>query len=611
MQSLMKSWLSLLALLLGSANALADTPVTQQPARLAIIVDTSRSMVGPTSHSARSTSAQIRAGLASSLEAQTYPIEVDLWQFNGRNNALCTPALVHDGSHQLDGSLVSSIHDLQMLQASNGLAMDQQRNPISASLDFASSTSPAGILLITDRVNDCHRTADRVCALAGELAMPVHVMSFADSNRARDELACIAEASHGTFIHVADGRETLPLIHAMVTLTVNRAQISVAEQLNLELSHHIETLVHNNEQQIKNNEALIAENTNLTDRNRALEQENGLLKEKNEALELRIVELTDERNALREDIIELEKEVARLKQALADETEKVAVLDEHVARLVVERDALRGEVSALKSEVEGLKIDLKACTIQKIDLEKQLSERHKEILDLRQTVILATNNCEARIDMEQALCRVKLEDYTASCDNQIALLNKIIEDQKKQIGTKDVSITALHKAIAERDAIIEGLRTELAAAAEVIAAQKVQIEHLLEVVAGLEAAIGEISIDLLNCQNNRDMARAETDSALIELKQCEAENQELKGYLDHSNALLMSCQGDLGEARIHLKHLSEIKAENELLHKKVSFLSDQYTACLADKASFLSGLTPLVDSHLDGEGVGSVEKTQH
>jgi len=91
MQSFMKLCFVLLAIVLGSTSAHADAPAQPGPAKLAVIVDTSRSMIAPAEHAARSTSSLIREGLISSVTAPAYPLEVDLWQFNGRDNLVCPP----------------------------------------------------------------------------------------------------------------------------------------------------------------------------------------------------------------------------------------------------------------------------------------------------------------------------------------------------------------------------------------------------------------------------------------------------------------------------------------------------------------------------------------
>ena len=336
----MKLCFVLLAFVLGSTSAHADAPAQPGPAKLAVIVDTSRSMIAPAEHAARSTSSLIREGLISSVTAPAYPLEVDLWQFNGRDNPECTPHLVHDAALQREDSLVKSLNDLKHLQAESGILLDQKRNAISGALNLASSRAVGGIVLITDRLNDCHLTADQVCALAGELAVPLNVLSFADSNRARRELECLAEVSHGTFMQVSDGREAVTLINAMITLSAARARVSVAEQLNLELSHHIETLVHNNRELIENNEELIAENNQLTKKIGDLREENGRLSEQ-------VAKLEEELEACRKIIAEqaavIEEQrikIATLEQQLADAQEEIATLREHIARLIEDRDAL-------------------------------------------------------------------------------------------------------------------------------------------------------------------------------------------------------------------------------------------------------------------------------
>ena len=166
MQSFMKLCFVLLAIVLGSTSAHADAPAQPGPAKLAVIVDTSRSMIAPAEHAARSTSSLIREGLISSVTAPAYPLEVDLWQFNGRDNPECTPHLVHDAALQSGDSLVKSLNDLKHLQAESGILLDQKRNAISGALNLASSRAVGGIVLITDRLNDCHLTADQVCALS-------------------------------------------------------------------------------------------------------------------------------------------------------------------------------------------------------------------------------------------------------------------------------------------------------------------------------------------------------------------------------------------------------------------------------------------------------------
>ncbi len=598
MQSFMKFCFVLLAVVLGGSSAHADAPAQPGPAKLAVVVDTSRSMIAPAAHAARSTSSLIREGLISSLTARADPLEVDLWQFNGRDNPECTPHLVHDAALQSGDSLVKALNDLKHLQAESGILIDQKQNAISKALTVASSRALGGIVLITDRLNDCHLTADQVCALAGELAVPLNVLSFADSNRARQELECLAEISHGTFMQVSDGREAVALIKAMVTLSADRARLSVAEHLNLELSHHIETLVHNNRELIENNEGLIAENIELTEKIGDLRQENGGLSEQVAKLE---EELKESSRVIAEQAATIEDQrikIATLEQQLLDAQEEIASLREHIARLIEERDALHAMVVDLEGEVTDLKVKLEACNNQNMSLKGQIVRLEAEIKKLEQTVIIATNNCEARLVTEADRWQTKLEEQAANYEARMELLQQTINEKTVDLSKKDEAIGKLHTHIAELDEEIVNMNKELSEERERNAVLTSENTKLNEIIVGLEATIAKLMKDLEFCRSeNHDLDRKLT-SVTSQLEQCQTEKSALEGYLKETKALLKSCEAKLGAAHTRLSQLEAVQGENKKLREKITVLDDKYHQCVADKATFLEGLSPLIVDHL-------------
>ena len=602
MQSFMKRCFVLLAIVLGSSSAQADAPTQPGPAKLAVIVDTSRSMIAPAEHAARSTSSLIREGLISSVTAPAYPLEVDLWQFNGRDNPECTPHLVHDAALQSGDSLVKSLNDLKHLQAESGILIDQKRNAISGALNLASLRAVGGIVLITDRLNDCHLTAAQVCALAGELAVPLNVLSFADSNRARRELECLAEVSHGTFMQVSDGREAVTLINAMITLSTARARVSVAEQLNLELSHHIETLVHNNRELIENNEELIAENTELTKKIGDIREENGRLSEQVAKLEEELaaaqITIADQAAVIEEQRIK----IATLEQQLADAQEEIATLREHIARLIEDRDALHAIVVELEGEVTDLQVKLEACNNKNMSLEDRIIDLRAQIKKLEQTVIIATENCQARMDAEKGRWEVRFKEQAADYEARIELLLQTIDDMKMELGKKDEAIGKLHTHIAELDEEIVNMNKELSEERERNAVLTSENTKLNEIIVGLEASIAKLMKDLEFCRSeNNDLDRKLT-SVTSQLEQCQTEKSALEGYLKETKALLKSCEAELGAAHTKLSQLEAVQGENKKLREKITVLDDKYHQCVVDKATFLEGLSPLIVDHLEEEG---------
>lgn len=602
MQSFMKRCFVLLAIVLGSSSAQADAPAQPGPAKLAVVVDTSRSMIAPAAHAARSTSSLIREGLISSVTAPAYPLEVDLWQFNGRGNPECTPHLVHDAALQSGDSLVKSLNDLKHLQAESGILIDQKRNAISGALNLASLRAVGGIVLITDRLNDCHLTAAQVCALAGELAVPLNVLSFADSNRARRELECLAEVSHGTFMQVSDGREAVTLINAMITLSTARARVSVAEQLNLELSHHIETLVHNNRELIENNEELIAENTELTKKIGDIREENGRLSEQVAKLEEELaaaqITIADQAAVIEEQRIK----IATLEQQLADAQEEIATLREHIARLIEDRDALHAIVVELENEVTDLQVKLEACNNKNMSLEDRIIDLRAQIKKLEQTVIIATENCQARMDAEKGRWEVRFKEQAADYEARIELLLQTIDDMKMELGKKDEAIGKLHTHIAELDEEIVNMNKELSEERERNAVLTSENTKLNEIIVGLEASIAKLMKDLEFCRSeNNDLDRKLT-SVTSQLEQCQTEKSALEGYLKETKALLKSCEAELGAAHTKLSQLEAVQGENKKLREKITVLDDKYHQCVVDKATFLEGLSPLIVDHLEEEG---------
>ena len=599
MQSFMKLCFVLLATVLGSTSAHADAPAQPGPAKLAVIVDTSRSMIAPAEQAARSTSSLIREGLISSVTAPAYPLEVDLWQFNGRDNPECTPHLVHDAALQSEDSLVKALNDLKHLQAESGILLDQKRNAISGALNLASSRAVGGIVLITDRLNDCHLTADQVCALAGELAVPLNVLSFADSNRARRELECLAEVSHGTFMQVSDGREAVTLINAMITLSAARARVSVAEQLNLELSHHIETLVHNNRELIENNEGLIAENNELTKKIGDLREENGRLSEQvaklEEQLEAAQIIIADQAAVIEEQRIK----IATLEQQLADAQEEIATLQEHIARLIEDRDALHAMVVELKGAVTDLTVKLESCNNKNMSLRDRIIDLEAQIKKLEQTVIIATDNCQARIDAEKGRWEIRLKEQAADYEAQIKLLLQTIDHLKAELGKKDEAIGKLHTHIAELDEEIIRLMREVTGEREQNAVLTSENTKLNEIIVGLEATIAKLMKDLELCRSENHDLHRELKSATGQLEQCQMEKSALEGYLKETKALLKSCEAKLGAAHTKLSQLEAVQGENKKLREKITVLDDKYHQCVVDKATFLEGLSPLIVDHLE------------
>ncbi|MEC8037755.1 MAG: hypothetical protein VX152_05565 [Pseudomonadota bacterium] len=599
MQPFMKLCFVLLAIVLGSSLAQADAPAQPGPAKLAVIVDTSRSMIAPAEHAARSTSSLIREGLISSVTAPAYPLEVDLWQFNGRDNPKCTPHLVHDAALQSGDSLVKSLNDLKHLQAESGILLDQKRNAISGALSLASSRAVGGIVLITDRLNDCHLTADQVCALAGELAVPLNVLSFAVSNRARRELECLAEVSHGTFMQVSDGREAVTLINAMITLSAARARVSVAEQLNLELSHHIETLVHNNRELIENNEELIAENTELTIKIGDLREENGRLNEQVAKLE---EELAAARKIIKEQEAIIEEQrvvIAKLEQQLADAQAEIVTLEEHIARLIEDRDALHAMVVELEGEVTDLKVKLESCNTKNVSLKDRIIDLEAQIKKLEQTVIIATDNCQARIDAEAGRWQTKLDEQASDYEARIELLQQTINEKTVELGKKDEAIGKLHAHIAELDEQIVSLNKALAEEREQNAVLTSENTKLKEIIVGLEATIAKLMKDLELCRSENYDLHHELKSATGQLEQCQTEKSALEGYLKETKALLKSCEAKLGAAHTKLSQLEAVQGENKILREKIAGLDDKYHQCVSDKATFLEGLSPLIVDHLE------------
>ena len=77
------------------------------------------------------------------------------------------------------------------------------------------------------------------------------------------------------------------------------------------------------------------------------------------------------------------------------------------------------------------------------------------------------------------------------------------------------------------------------------------------------------------------------------------EKSALEGYLKETKALLKSCEAKLGAADTKLSQLEAVQGENKMLREKIAGLGNKYHQCVADKATFLEGLSPLIVDHLE------------
>ncbi|MDA8604115.1 hypothetical protein N9M21_06825 [Alphaproteobacteria bacterium] len=656
----------------GAASA-DDFHLGDYPTKISIVVDTSNSMLGVDGATLRQKSVLVRNELVRNVTDKINISGMDLWQFGGRDTRRCENQLVYS-AEKGDVGIIEAVNSLKQLQAGNMLAVNDAKNPIYDTLVAASNEEETeGVLLITDSAEDCNLSPKAVCEAAGNIGIPVFVLSLAATTQGRMDLECLANVSHGAFAHATSGAEVAPLMQTLMSVAISRAQISVAEMLllslndkNTELSNenrrlwakNAELEYENGElvQQIKDLlvmlerrektiaerdvtiaeqkqtigelhsavEGLSAENALLkaeiaklnqlvadqqvliAEMSDTIEYLEGVITEKDgaiAALHVSVKDLTDKNAALRE-------EVARLTSNLEAANEEIGILNEHIVRLITERDALKISLGEKVQEIADLRVSLEACQTEKQALNETLDRMTIKITELEQTVITATSNCEARVlgvrTSERAQCTTQVNLIETGCQKQqdalrdhIAELEQTIEAKNGAIGGLHEEIKALQAEIADRESMIrqlieieQGLKAENAFLLE-------QIDDLNKTVRGMQRSIADLSLALESCEEGLRVCKREYSEIEMKFDIQSAENAALVRDIQELRSLLSTCEGSLGQAIMEQERLRYVEAKNVELRQEITMTRAKLSACEADKNAFKNGLNPLVDNHLE------------
>lgn len=648
----------ILSVLTAFSYAGADSYLHDHPAKISIIVDTSNSMLGVDGSTLKQKSVIVREALGQNAGDMIDIAGMDLWHFGGRNNPACQPGRVYNADRG-DTAVVDAVRSLKGLQAGNMLAVNEAKNPIYRSLIAAANGGSGGIMLITDSAEDCDMAPRAVCQAAGEIGIPVYVLSLATTRQARIDLECLSNISHGSFAHAASGQEIAPLMKTLLRVAISRAQISIAERLLLSMNDQIKELVDENQTLWSENAQLMQTNGELAQRVEgllimvgerdaeiaaqaatidelrdtvgALEDENAALRatvaqlEQHvedlqrlvEELKLMIAhleaeavesaatiaalhgaveELTAENTALRE-------KIAMLTEALEAARNEIAVLTSHVGKLVQERDALQGEVDEKAQEIADLRVSLEACLSEKQAMSDIIDGQGNDINELQQTVITATKNCESRVltveRNERDQCTAQMTQLQTSCQKQEANLLDQIGDLEASISEKDASIKALHGAVAERDNKVDGLIAERESILTANAELRQMVSEQENIIVGLHMSVQQLGSNLDACHGELQMCRIEYGDLDSRFNVITDENIELTEKIAEYDDLLKSCKSQLGDAIIEADRLRRVDRENTDLRAKLATKTAQLNACEADKAAFRIGLSPLVVDHLE------------
>lgn len=627
MAILKRALAALFLVIISTANAAhADHwEIGNYPTKISIVVDTSNSMLGVDGSTLTQKSILVRNELAKNTGTMVNLTAIDLWHFGGRTNQQCKPALVYEAA-QNDANIVSAVASLKDRQAGNMLAMDDARNPIAASLAAAAAAGSQGIVLITDSAEDCNYAPKAVCEIAGTIDIPVYVLSLSTTRQGRTELECLANVSHGAFAHVTAGQEIAPLMKTLLTVAVSRAQMSVAEEIILEL--------------VRKNTELREDNKILADDNIALERENAGLKEEIAGLEAVIVEvraqldvanktisdqkvtigelhsaverLTGENAELKATVAALTQEVAdqkiiigdlksmiehledeivqkdatiavlhvelntlieengalreenaRLQADLKAANEEIVVLREHIGKLIAERDGLELQLAERVQQVADLRVELESCQQAKQALSDTIDEQLITINELEQTVITATANCEGRVQSVMVT-------EQKQCAAKISLIENGCAKEKTAL---DDHIAKLNALIEQKDSAIGGLHKEIEGLMAELDAKNEEIKSQSEKIVGQSAKIdalvyenGELNKTIKGLQHSiKDLSLA-LQTCEQNLGQCKIENGSLVNQLQAKVAEVKALQRALEESQT-LLHICEGKLGEAIMEK--------------------------------------------
>ena len=109
-----------------------------------------------------------------------------------------------------------------------------------------------------------------------------------------------------------------------------------------------------------------------------------------------------------------------------------------------------------------LKVKLESCNTKNVSLKDRIIDLEAQIKKLEQTVIIATDNCQARIDAEKGRWEIRSKEQAADYEARIELLQQTINEKTVELGKKDEAIGKLHAHIAELDEQIVNLNKALA-----------------------------------------------------------------------------------------------------------------------------------------------------
>lgn len=669
-----RAFIALILLFLTSMGvAKADHwEIGNYPTKISIVVDTSNSMLGVDGSTLTQKSVLVRGELARNTSDMIGSAAMDLWHFGGRANAKCTPKLVY-GAAKGDTGIVEAVLSLKKLQAGNMLAVSDARNPIVKSLEAAAAAGSQGIFLVTDSAEDCTYSPKAVCEMAGTLNIPVYVLSLSVTRQGRTDLECLANVSHGAFAHASTGQEIAPLMKTLMSVAVSRAQMSVAEEIILELVRKNTALREDNKALAESNTALERENASLEEqvanltahikllegelakRDATIVSQQATIAELHGAVESLTVENADLRvviSALKQEVADLKiiigdlkamvehlegelaqkdaaiaalhdelneliaengalrEENAKLKADLVAANEEIGVLNEHIVRLIAERNELEIELADRVQDVANLRVELEACQQAKQAMSDTIDGQLTTISELEQTVITATANCEGRVQSvqatERAQCDAKIGLIQTGCAKEkaaleahIGKLNELIAQKDSAIGGLHKEIEGLHAKLDQKDAEIKALREKIVGQAAKIDGLVYENGELKKTIKGLQHSIKDLSVALKDCENKLGQCTVEKGDLARQLQAKMAEIKALQLALDESKTLLQICEGELGQAITEKNRVQYFVDLSNKLQAELEMTRQQLSACEADKAAFKNGLNPLVDDHLE------------
>ncbi len=221
-----------------------------------------------------------------------------------------------------------------------------------------------------------------------------------------------------------------------------------------------------------------------------------------EVLEEEVVEDLEEAEADQDGGLDLELDkIADIAAATAASPEAAATeaLEQQLAELVVERDALAAEVESLKTSGGGggLSRDREFLNLREVinkkekeilDLKDGLTAKDRELLDSSDKIRAlerASQDLDSKL-LEMERERVEASEQVASLQAQVGSLEENLEGLRAEVSEKQASLEAhqgtIDSLVAEKQELEEAKAAELAAAAE-------ELERALQAAAEEKAAL--------------------------------------------------------------------------------------------------------------------------